>query len=247
MRDSIEDYQIVIIENLKFHWHDPDIRQLYGDLMQIKIDGYGKTYGDNVISADKADFFGTHLMVCKKGIRLKPVLGYKSVTTKQCLDFHLKFPGLKLVESDASKVCVKAFEKILANAAKGGREISFDYSWAQDPNIRNIRTPEVVQFFRDITMGLGVLHHQEFQIDEMMTCGVIKVKTDLFFEKMGLRKVSFDSKFKQKDLNGDEVHIFHTDQFSDYAYQVAEKYRKLWDGKIVIGSQVNRGIIKKVA
>lgn len=229
---KIEDLQIVVIEDLKDYWEDHDIRRLYADMMQVKFNGYEKAYGHNVISADKADFFGTHLIVCQKGITLKPLFGYKSVTYDKCKEYNLQFPALSLVKSDAEIECLKQLQHILHNAQTANKKISFDYSWAQDPSLKKDRSEEVAKLFRDLVMVLVVNHHKDYEIDEMITCGVIKVKTDQFFERMGFQKISNESKFKQKDLNDDEVHIFHTDRYSDYAYSVAEKYKELWDNRL---------------
>ena len=42
---NIDDLQIVVLEDLKDHWDDPDVRALYADLMKMKFDGYGSVYG----------------------------------------------------------------------------------------------------------------------------------------------------------------------------------------------------------
>lgn len=239
-----EDLQIVVIEDLKDFWHDPDVRQLYCDMMQVKFDGYGNVYGDNVVSADKVDFFGTHLMVCKKGLRLKPLFGYKSVTYEKCLKYNAKFPALSLVSSDAEQECIDELNRILATATEFKRSVSFDYSWAQDPSIKEFRTPEMAKLFRDLVMVLVVNHHRDHSIDEMVTCGVVKVKTDLFFEKMGFSKISKKSLFSQKDLNGEKVHIFHTEKYSDYAYAVADECADLWNNRIEFSKSTKASQLK---
>ena len=244
---NIDDLQIVVIEDLKDVWQDPDVRELYCDLMQIKLDSYGLVYGDNVVSADKADYFGTHLLVCQRGIRLKPIFGYKSITLEKSNEFHLTFPALSLVKADAHKDCIDELERIIKGAQQRGESISFDYSWAQDANLKEFRTREMAQKFRDITMSIGVNHHREYGIEHMITCGVVKVRTDQFFEKMGLQKVSSRSEFPQKDLNDNNVHIFHTKDFSLYGYEVAAKYLDLWEKRINISSKYKKNLINKAA
>ncbi len=244
---DIRDLQIVVLEDLKDVWTDPDVRELYCDLMQIKFDGYGAVYGDNVVSSDKADFFGTHLLVCQKGIRLKPIYGYKSVSLDKSKEFHLTFPALSLVQADGHKECLDELQRIIKAAQLKGENLSFDYSWAQDTSIKEIRTKEMAQLFRDITMAVGVSHHRDYGINHMITCGVVKVKTDLFFEKMGLKKISSRSEFPQKDLNDNNVHIFHTSKFSDYAYEMAAKYSDLWENRINISKTDKKSSIIKAA
>ncbi len=226
---DLDDMQIVVIEDLKDFWDDQDIRSLYGDLMKIKFDGYGQVYGDNVVSADRIDFFGTHLIICKKGLRLKPLVGYKSVTLSKCEEFNCILPAIPLIKNDGSKECYQSLMRLIESAKHNGEELSFDYSWAQDPSLKALNSSEL---FRDLIMSMGVNHHLEKQITHMITCGAVRVKTDLFFEKMGLQKVSNSAEFSQKDLNGDKAYLFHTQQFSEYGLSVAAKYKNLWDRRL---------------
>lgn len=244
---NIDDLQIVVLEDLKDHWDDPDVRALYADLMKMKFDGYGSVYGSNVISSDKADFFGTHLMVCQKGLRLKPLFGYKSVTLDKCREFHLKFPALSLVGNDGHHECLNELNEIIDRAENRGERVSFDYSWAQTPDIKKIRSKEMAELFRDLVMTLVIHHHQDYGIEHMITCGVVKVKTDIFFERLGLNKISAYSKFSQKDLNEEMVHIFHNNRYSDYAYEVAEKYHFLWKNRLTLSKKQTLTAVREAA
>lgn len=242
---AIDDLQVVVIEDLKDFWSDPDIRELYCDLMDIKLQGYGNVYGHNVISSDKVDYFGTHLIVCQKGIRLKPLFSYKSVTLSKCHEFNTTFPCLSLVEADGTSDCLTELKKILDQSIESNNEISFDYSWAQDPNIKSLRTPEMKLLFQDLIMLLVVKHHEENNIREMVTCGSVKVKTDKFFEKMGFKPISNESIFAQTSLNGDLAQIFHTKEFSKYALDISNKYEALWNSKIVY--KTKKSVALKIA
>ena len=229
---KISDLQVVVIEGLCSQWDNQEVRQLYCDMMAVKFQGYSSVYGENVISSDKADYFGTHLMVCQKGDRLKPLFGYKSVTLNKCREYHLKFPALSLVGSDGEPECFEQLKNIIESAESRGESISFDYSWAQDPSLKGNRSKEQAQLFRDLVMMLVVHHHFSYGIKHMLTCGVVKVKTDLFFDKMGLQKISDKSLFSQKDLNNEPVHIFHSDKFSNYAMAAAEGFQELWENRL---------------
>lgn len=236
---DLDDMQIVVLEDLKDFWDDQDVRSLYGDLMKIKFDGYGQVYGENVVSADRVDFFGTHLILCRKGLRLTPLVGYKSVTLSKCEEFNCTLPAIPLIKNDGSQECYESLMQIIETAKAKGEELSFDYSWAQDPGLKALNSSEL---FRDLIMSMGVNHHLEKQITHMITCGAVKVKTDLFFEKMGLSKVSSSAEFSQKDLNGDRAYLFHTNQFSEYGLSVAERYKDLWDKRIHFSKLQEKGL-----
>lgn len=232
---NINDLQIVIIKNLKNYWSDPDIRTLFSNIVDIKLAAYGNVYGDNVISLDKADYFGTHLIVCKKGIRLKPLFSYKSVTLNECEKFLMEFPGISLLKSDGHEEALGFLIDILKSCKANNKNVSFDYSWAQDPSIKELRSIDTKVLFQDIAMLMAVNHMKDYGIDKMITCGVLKVKTDLFFKKLGLTPLSKFSQFNQTSINGDLVEMFHSEKFSSYALEASKKYQSLWENKIIIG------------
>ncbi|MAZ48248.1 MAG: hypothetical protein CME65_06775 [Halobacteriovoraceae bacterium] len=241
---QMSDLQIVVIENLKDQWSNTMVRDLFIQLLGIKFEGYGNVYGRHVISADKADYFGTHLIVCEKNTN-RPILGYKSVTNSQCEEYSMSFPVTTLVARNAELKCQIELENIISKHRAKEETYSYDYSWAQDPHFMKNRSLEDKIQLQDITMMLGVSHHRDYNIQGMITCGAVKVKTDLFFEKMGLRHVSRTSLFSQAELNDHLSHLFHTEKFSTYAEEQAFKYRELWENRIEFrGENVERKLEK---
>lgn len=229
---KVEDLQVVVIDCVKDFWSERLVVDLFTQVVGVKLDAYGRVYGDNVISLDKADFFGTHILLCSKKNALAPIVAYKSVSLEKCKEFHFNFPCNSLVENDGHKLCKDELREIISTAKLKGEQISFDYSWGQGSNFNFSKTDFEKKLFQDITMMLGVKHHEDFGIKHMIACGVIKVKTNLFFQRMGLNPISSESVFDQTNINHEPVQIFHNTKFSDYAYEVTEKYSELWDNRI---------------
>ena len=77
----------------------------------------------------------------------------------------------------------------------------------------------------------------------MFTCGVVKVKTDLFFLNLGLNKLNAQSHYNQKSMDNEELVFFYNDSFSPLAYSLADKHQGLWENKLLIdGLAINRRI-----
>lgn len=236
----IIDYPIEVLDN--------DLCAIiFGKTLQMKHIGYKVTYGENVLPMDKSDFFSTHIIFCEdRGDQLIPIIAYKSTAYDRCLSYNFEFPALTLMKNDGHPSCVDKINNILQNV-ESPNMISFDSCWAQNLEYRFSPDSELKKCLREITMMFAVKHHKEFNIPHMMTCGVVKVKTDQFFLKIGLKQLNEHALFKQKNLNGEDVVIFYNNEFSFEALTMAKKYEKLWNEKLVIDSTSIRVRTGKVA
>jgi hypothetical protein len=234
----------VIIDNKKFRvvvidypiniLDDKMCASLFSKTLHMKRLGYQVTYGDSAMPMDKSDFFSTHIIFCEeKDDELIPIIAYKATNYDRCLFHSFEFPATSLMKSDGHPSCVEKIDEILSSI-KDPSKISFDSCWAQNLEYRFSSNSELKNILREITMMFAVKHHQEFGIPHMMTCGVVKVKTDQFFLRIGLNKLNEHALFKQKNLNDEDVVIFYNDQFSLEARSMAKKYAGLWEDKLMI-------------
>jgi hypothetical protein len=231
-------FRVVIIDYPIYALDNTECSEIFGKALSIKHAGYSLTYGENVLPMDKTDFFSTHIMLCEEvNDQLIPIIIYKATPYDRCLHYGIEFPGLSIVKADGHPDCVREIETILSNLDNPNM-ISFDSSWAQNPEYRFSKDSQLKNCLKEITMMFAVKHHEEFRLPHMMTLGVVKVKTDKFFEQIGLKKLTGPSRFKLKSLNDSDVYIYHNNAFSDEALIMAEKYNELWKNKLVISGQV---------
>ncbi len=234
------DYPIEILDNSVS-------TTLLDKTLKMKHIGYKATYGETALPMDKSDFFSTHIIFCEeKEDQLIPITAYKSTPYDRCLFYNFEFPGLTLMKSDGHPSCVERIENILKNI-ESPSSISYDSCWAQNLDYRFNSDPKTKTMLREIIMMFIVKHHQEYQIPHMMTCGVVKVKTDQFFLNAGLEKLDNNAQFKQKNLNNEDVVIFYNNSFSPKALEMADKYSIFWDEKLVIESASLHRNIRKAA
>ena len=241
-------YRVVIIDHPINVMDDPTCANLMGKSLKMKFDGYQNTYGNNVLPMDKADFFGTHITFCEDSSDgLIPIFAYKSTPYARCLDYGFEFPGLSLMKADGHPSCVQEILKIIEKVGDP-KLMSYDSSWAQNLDYRFTDNMKLKEELREIMMMVIVKHHEEFNLPHMMTCGVVKVKTDQFFLKIGLNKLNEHARFSQKSINGDDAVIFYNNTFSPLAFEMAKKHEKLWNDKLVIdGLSVLSTPIRKAA
>lgn len=242
MNFSLKKYQVVVLDYPIYALNDPFCALMFGKSLKMKVDGYGATYSEKVLPLDKSDFFGTHLIFCEKNNEeLIPIFSYKAAPYDRCLKHNFEFPALTALKNDAHPTCLADIQKIL-EMEKDPSKISFDSSWAQNLEYRFSPVPGIKEELREIMMMVIVKHHQDFNLPHMITCGVSKVKTDLFFLRIGLKKLNDHAHYLQKSMDNEELVIFHSTSFSPEAYQMAIKHQELWDKRLVIDGRQRKRV-----
>lgn len=247
MKLMLKNYRVVIIDYPIYLLDDPFCSQVLGKAMKMKADGYSVTYSDRVLPFDKADFFGTHILFCEEMENsLTPVFAYKSTPYDRCLKHYYDFPAFSLMKNNLNPSCLVSLNKIIESA--GSPElVSFDSSWAQNLDYRFSQDKEIKENLREIMMMVIVKHHEDFQIPHMITCGAVKVKTDQFFHRIGLKELNEHARFKEKGMDDAEGVIFYNNSFSEEAIRMADKHKDLWDKKLVIDGRASREKLVRVA
>lgn len=231
---DLKRYQLVVIDYPVFAWDDGLCQQLLGEAIKLKIEGYHSTYSDRVMPFDKADFFGTHLIFCEEvKDKLVPIFFYKSAPYDRCLKHNFEFPAFTCVKTDGHPSLVTDLNKLIKNV-NAPEKISFDSSWAQNINYRFSGDQGMKERLREIMMMVIVQHHREFNLPHMLCTGVVKVKTDQFFLRIGMQKLNEHAHHNEYFMDGTEMVIFYARDFSPEALIAAEKYKYLWDKKLLI-------------
>ena len=239
-------FKMVVIDYPLYALDDPFCAALMGKALKMKYDGYAVTYHENILPMDKTDFFGTHIMLCEETkTGLAPIFAYRSVRLDRCLELNIEFPAISMMKADGHPSCVQEIQKIITKV-NDASSISYDSSWAQDLNYRFSNNPELKSCLREIMTMAIVMHHKEFKIPHMITCGVVKVKTDKFFEEIGLKKLNENSNFYENGMTKEECVIFYHNDFSFEARRKAKKYLDLWDNKLVIDGVARKRAATKV-
>src|SRR5262245_29825926 len=63
-RAKPEDLRLFVIECPLESWRDRNVRELFGDLVGLKLLGFGAFHGARVLPVDTTDFFGRHYLSC---------------------------------------------------------------------------------------------------------------------------------------------------------------------------------------
>lgn len=231
---DLKRYQVVIVDYPIYALDDSFCHSVLGKSLKMKIDGYHATYSESVLPLDKSDFFGTHIIFCEeKKNELIPIFAYKAAPYDRCLKHNFEFPAITTVKNDAHPSCVQKVQQLISSINKP-QSISFDSSWAQNLDYRFSDNPGLKERLREIMMMVIVRHHQDFYLPHMLTCGVVKVKTDLFFHRIGLKEINEHAHYLQKSMDNEELVLFYNDHFSEEALSNADKYQFIWKNRILV-------------
>lgn len=231
---DLKKYQLVIVDYPVYVMDDQFSQSILGKAFKMKIEGYNATYSDRVLPFDKADFFGTQFIFCEEiNNELVPIFAYKSTTLARCLKHNFEFPAITCVKTDGHPSLVTEINNIIAKV-DNPELIAFDSSWAQNVDYRFAGDKDLKERLREILMGVVVLHHRELNQPHLLCTGVVKVKTDKIFLRMGMKKLNEHAHHHEHFMDHTEMVIFYVNQFSDEALACADKYSYLWRKKLMI-------------
>lgn len=230
-----DDLQVVILEAPNETLLVPDGKELFANIMELRIRGYTNIHSNAILPMDTTDFLATHLLVCTKENPLENVLmSYKSTSYKLCQKFNLAFPFTTILEKSAHPDCVSEMKKILDDCEKTGKDLSYDAGWTVNPKIRENK--ELQMALKEIVVSFLVHHHRDYAIPHWVTFGICKVKTDQLFLKMGASEISNHPMISHPYLlQADARALISKDHvYTEYAMDISRKYQDMWESKLTI-------------
>lgn len=229
------DLQVVILEAPKETLLVPDGKELFANVMELRIKGYTNIHTNAILPMDTSDFLATHLIVCTKKNPLENVLmSYKSTSFQLCKKFNLAFPFTTILEKSAHPNCINEMKNILEHCEKTGQDLSYDAGWTVNPQIRENKELQIA--LKEIVVSFLVHHHRDYNIPHWVTFGICKVKTDQLFLKMGATEISDQPMISHPYLLQADARalILENHQYTEYAMEISRKYQDLWESRITI-------------
>lgn len=176
------------------------------------------------------------VLICEwRNGELTPLSGTKVVKSSQCRYFRRPFPPVELVRSGGEEKCLKAMEKTVADLHSKGDDISYDYSWTVLPELRRSdRSAEL----KEAMLGVWAIYHKDSALKNFFVSGTLKVKTDKFFLSAGCTPVVGGSYYYLRGINDEKALMMRSEKFSAWVEDLTDKYRDLWNRRIVIGDEL---------
>lgn len=230
--------RVVVIDCPIETWHNTETRDLFSEMVQLKIDGYGAEYSHRALPLDASDWFGTHILIVQEAPVPKVILGYKFAALERCEEFNQTFPGLTIPSTSHADSHTNRVQQIIEACRKSGKNIGYVGSWTIHPQARENRP--LTALLRELVASTHQEYQQTYGVEEMLICGMIRFKTDVWQQGLGYRPLSFNNQelpaFEFKALNGEPAKLLHLTRPSDLAASFLAKHRSYWLNRKTLAS-----------
>lgn len=232
--------KIVVLECPYDSWDISPTQEMFGKMVSMKLGGFRARHPYGVMPVDAYDYVAIHQLVCEQtpeGLRI--LMGYKTVSYERCKIHRLAFPMLSVFSGAHAPEHEAAVRSIIDRCEADGIQLAYTGSWTIDPDAR--RDPELAGRLRSIFEAMYVFCPQTYGFREIVCGCVPRLKTDVLLEEWGQKRFCKDGKplppVSVRHLQGDEVVLMHLEKdFSPAVKARVERWRGLWDERIVVGA-----------
>ncbi len=231
-RAAPEDLRMVILECPLDNWHDQNVRDLFGELVDLKVAGFGAHYGAKVLPVDTTDFIGRHFLSCLETRHgLRPIAGFRAVDLDRCRSFNQPFPAESLARAANASRHAEAVRAYVERDASVG----YIGSWTVHPAVR--RNPRLRAALRDHFALGGILLHREVGVRRIILGATLRFKVDRLLAPVGYRALAHNGEalppIAAPHLHGELVRLVHLDQCRGHVLERAQALRGPWDSRMV--------------
>lgn len=241
---STTQLHVVVLDDPSQIWEAPQVPDLFARAIGLKLAGYRDKYPSGVLPVDATDFVGTHVLVCREqGGQLDPVMGFRSLTYSRCRFHYLTFPLLSIARNSNAPKHARCVEEEIRRCEAQGIELHYNGGWTIHPKVREDAT--LRPLFKDLMVALDYFHHDGGRKPyELLGAGVIRLKTDAFFESYGYESLGFEgvplAPVQSHYLAGEPVRFIQVKKYTQRAYDCAERFKGLWDQRLVYSADTLR-------
>lgn len=235
MEGLVENLKIVVMESPIDCISDVRAQELFSKLVELKIKGFAKEYPYGVLPLCVSDFFADHFAICEEHDGdLIPIAAYRSVSHQKCKTFHSTFPILDILNElgEPAKLHKNFIENVVKDAT--GR-IDYDSSFTVVSEYR--KNPLIF----DLINTIQYFFHKEKNSSGVFVGGVDRFKMNRYYNFMGYDELRVNGErlpsLPVNHLNGEIVTFYYVEQFSTQLAELAEKYKSVWDARLVIGGE----------
>jgi len=231
-RAKPEDLRLFIIECPLETWGDKNVRDLFGDLVGLKLLGFGAFHKAGVLPVDTTDFFGRHYLSCvDTGDGLHLLASFRAVDLARCRSFNLPFAAESLAHAAGSPLHAKTVSEFVQQ----GDPVAYIGSWTMHPEVR--RNPPLRAALRDHFSLGAILFLREAGVPRIIVGATLRFKVDRLLATVGYQALSSNGQvlppIAVKHLHEEPVQLMYLDAGSPDVLGRAESLRGLWDSRVV--------------
>jgi hypothetical protein len=230
-------------------WKTPFTQQLFGKLVELKLDGYQTAYPYGILPVDVTDFAATHLLICQEpdiGIPT-PIASYKSITLKRCGIHRIPFPCLGILQSSGAMRHYEGVQALIQKYQDTPEQLSYESGFTIHPNARKDKAFSAE--LKNMLMAFATSYGEASTIECFLGMGMTKVKADQYFYSWGYKPFAIGDEILPtvpvKSYFLEDSRLLQTDGFSALAKENARKYQALWKDRLILSD--DQASTRKVA
>ncbi|WP_324768353.1 hypothetical protein [Pokkaliibacter plantistimulans] len=233
-------FQLVLLHQPSYGERSKDIRDYFGKLLALRIQGYFHEHGHRYIPVDIYDHFASHLLLLCNG---EAVACARIVDHAACVQHELAFPPVTLLSQSGSPSAVAAVQQFVQQYGQQGG-VGYDSAFTLCPAIRQQRLAATVV---KVMHGLWMLYHHNSQPRRFVVSATLRLKTERLFSKLGCAPVCCDPYFQLHSINSELAMMMLFSRPSALAQEWMAHYQTLWDARIELGTPFSTAAIVPTA
>lgn len=181
--------RVVTIDNFYQCIEIPLVRQLFGELIRLRSQGYGPEYSESFLPLDSADFICRHHFLClKTDSALVPIGGCRQIFLDSCDFYDMELPILKLIRGGTDKDAIAAVNDLIQQARLQKRRLVYGSGITIRKDWR--ANSEFSEIFRKFIAAVVVEDCKDPKVEASICAAAMKFKVHLWLEKMGFEALT---------------------------------------------------------
>ncbi len=243
-------FQLFVIDCPYNSFSNPMTQNLFGKFISSKLDGFLAEYEHGILPLGAYDFVGTLILLCEKqGENYEPVFCFKSTSQERSDYFGLPFELMGAFREGCDQTQKEAIVRILRTAKSKNINVGYNSSWTILPKWRS--DSALRSFSKDLSCAVLASYYRGYNIEEVLIAGVVRFKVDKLQAFIGFEYISENGKqidpIGSSFLNDEQIQLMHLKQFTPEVLALAEKYKSIWENRVVIEDAARAFTRKKAA
>lgn len=234
-------YKLVELNNMISQYHEnKEMRDFFSEVLALRFKGYRENYGDLSVPLDLYDLIGTHLVLAKcENDKLIPICCLRSITQSQAENYQQDFPFMHHMFPEDTNLLTQKCSKYL----KENENVCYTNNYT----IISDASPEEKQLYSMMFGCFYYNYHKENNIKHFITATSDKFKVYRTRAMQGYSYLNENdelSTFTANHIMGEKFRVMIMDEFSDWSKQMGEKYKSMYDSRIILGEKGAVPLIK---
>lgn len=201
-----------------------DASIIFTKILSQRFEGFEKVYGENILPFSTEDMLSRYVAICIiEDNEYIPLMSYKILDMRSCIQYGLKFPLINTLESASSPLK----DEIKASISQMNPDrLGYIGNLANNPNYSISKDMKLV--LRKL-LTLSFIKVSEFlNIEKVMVTAAVEHNAHKYIHYLGFEYYS-SLLVPVKELKGSSAYVMHLNSWSDQAIEDTKDFHMYWE------------------